>query len=56
MLILILLHANLCLQLLKVRNYEWVDDLDILIIERLQVVIQHRDVLSQTFDLLAVLS
>jgi hypothetical protein len=56
MVVLILLQGYLISQLLKVRDNHGIDDLDVLVVERLQVVVHHRNVLPQTLYLLFVLS
>ena len=53
-LILVLLLPNLRLEVVEVGDDEGVHDFDVFIIERLQVVVHHSDVLTQAFDLLFV--
>jgi len=53
-LVLVLLLPDLCLQMVEVGDDEGVHDFDVFIIERLQVVVHHSDVLTQAFDLLFV--
>ncbi len=55
MFVLVLLHGDLALQLVEVADDQRVDDLNVLVVERLQVVVQHGHVLPQTLDLLLVL-
>jgi hypothetical protein len=42
--------------LFEVAHNQGIDHLDVFIVKSLQVVVEHRDVLSQTLDLLPVLS
>ena len=56
MLVLVLLRGDLCLQVLEVGDNQGDDDLDILIVESLQVVVHHGDILPQRLNLLLVLS
>lgn len=52
--ILVFLCADLRLQVLEVSDDQRVYNLDVLIVEGLQVVVHHRDVLSQAFNFLFV--
>ena len=45
----------MALKLVEVADDKGVDDLDVLVVERLQVVVEHGHVLPQTLDLLLVL-
>ena len=56
MIVLILLQGYLISELLKVSDNHGIDDLDVLVVERLQVVVHHGNVLPQTLYLLLVLS
>ena len=54
MLVLVLLLPNLRLEVVEVGYDEGIHDFDVFIIERLQVVVHHSDVLTQAFNLLFV--
>jgi hypothetical protein len=56
MFILVALHADLSLELLKVGDDQGVHDLDVLVVEGLEVVIEHCNVLAEAFNLFTVLS
>ena len=54
MLIFISLLRDLVLQVIKIGDNEWVHDLYVLVIECLQVVVHHGDVLAEALNLLFV--
>ena len=56
MLIFVLLGGYLVLKMFKVCDNKWVDNFNVLIVESLQVVVHHGDILPQRLNLLLVLS
>ena len=54
MLILISLLGYLVLQVIEICDDQRINDLDVLVIESLQVVVHHGDVLTETLDLFFV--
>jgi hypothetical protein len=54
MLILVLLSRDLCLQVFEICYNERVNDFNVLIVEGLQVVIHHGDILTKAFNLFFV--
>ena len=55
-LVFILLGRDLCLEVLEISDNQGVNHLYVLIVEGLQVVVHHGDILAQGLDLLLVLS